>query len=1220
MRTIFLTIFLISMCTALSQNQPAPGDFNKIVDFLPPAPNAASIIKYGGISLNKNTGAPNISIPMYTVTNGKLSVPISLGYSSTGIRVDEIASRVGMGWTLNAGGVITRVIRGNPDDVTQRRIPYTTPGYDWSTYNFMRLIGEMSDQYSGYDSEPDMFHYNFNGISGAFVLDHDMTVVQIPQTANKIVYNFASTDWNFKITTPDGISYFFGGSSAREKTKRDQICGKTYNAYLTTAWYLKKIEHPNGQLIQFSYLPHEYTYDNGVAQTMYWTPPGSQPSGGIAGNCTSTNCSTPQNQTCINLTRTQGVLLNTIFVPGKTTVQFYYESRQDCGDKIISKIEMRYHGTGTLHSYFDLHYDWITSNLIYANQTEVGYDRTPFLKGVYERSSTGGAYKSHTFLYNDPAARPPRLSYSQDHWGYFNGKINTSFVPLPEQVEDRSRFPFATANREPQHYFAAKGMLAKIIYPTGGADTIIYEGNQIKELNKTRPKHELRCESTGTDFKTEVVKSNSFVLDASQNIYLRMECIDNSGTGNFDPLHNKGTVEILNSNGAEVFRKLLSPGDDQTQYPSLPAGSYTLNLYANGSVVTTRTTMQFYPTSTTTGYTNEPAPGLRVQTVLTSESNDSKPLVKKYYYGELNSLHFSSLHKVIKPIYIKEYKTRYFCPYCVGGNCAVNYLYCQNKSMSSSSINNLFDYTVSGISYQSILEGSGENFEGGAIHSTFYAQGDAGGSILMGDYVLNAPRTNLSTYMNGRPKEETILKRGLDGSLFPLKKTIYSYKTDFRHNKIIQAYLVNFKYPLHHYIDSCVANVSCPASFSYSIESFDLMKYDIINSWVYHDTLKEITYDQNGQNPLTTTTVFFYDNEQHLQLTKTKTWNSKNELVETEFKYPHDYPGQQVYEDMIVNHIIAPVISVQTFNGGNKATEVKTSYYNWGSGNFAPATVQKALKSHNLEVEGTIDSYDVFGNITQFTSRDGIPSSVIWGYNHSYPVAQITAATYNQAIAQLSVTVQSLQLLDGDALRTEINRIRTNIPSAKVTTYTYKHLVGVTSITDPNNRKVTYEYNAANQLMSIRDQDNNVVKKLEYNYALPQGTEPIFKIYFNDQMNQTFNCNSCQNGFMGSPVTYSVPYGKYFSLVSLQDANAKAQADLQANGQDYANKIGYCSTLLPCVGLDRKVIGCFCRQAVKIYTSSNQNANGTWTCNYYYRWPDGTRSQDYTETAQENCM
>lgn len=82
---------------------------------IPPSPNAASLGKYGDIPVSYYTGLVNTSIPIYTISDQDIQIPISLSYHHGGIRVEEEASVVGLGWSLNAGGVITRTIRGRDD-------------------------------------------------------------------------------------------------------------------------------------------------------------------------------------------------------------------------------------------------------------------------------------------------------------------------------------------------------------------------------------------------------------------------------------------------------------------------------------------------------------------------------------------------------------------------------------------------------------------------------------------------------------------------------------------------------------------------------------------------------------------------------------------------------------------------------------------------------------------------------------------------------------------------------------------------------------------------------------------------------------------------------------------------------------------------------------------------------------------------------------------------
>jgi len=66
-------------------------------------------------------------------------------------------------------------------------------------------------------------------------------------------------------------------------------------------------------------------------------------------------------------------------------------------------------------------------------------------------------------------------------------------------------------------------------------------------------------------------------------------------------------------------------------------------------------------------------------------------------------------------------------------------------------------------------------------------------------------------------------------------------------------------------------------------------------------------------------------------------------------------------------------------------------------------------------------------------------------------------------------------------------------------------------------------------------------------------------IFWNVQMSQNFQKNNCAFPTqIGSIVTYTVPSNKYSSLISQADANQKAQNDINANGQAYANANGTC--------------------------------------------------------------
>ena len=210
-------------------------------------------------------------------------------------------------------------------------------------------------------------------------------------------------------------------------------------------------------------------------------------------------------------------------------------------------------------------------------------------------------------------------------------------------------------------------------------------------------------------------------------------------------------------------------------------------------------------------------------------------------------------------------------------------------------------------------------------------------------------------------------------------------------------------------------------------------------------------------------------------------------------------------------------------------------------------------------------------------------------------------------------------------MRTELNLVRTNLPSAKVTSYTYKHPVGVSSITDPNNNTNTYEYDAFNRLVLIKDQDGNVVKKNEYSYATPDPAAEI-TVFYSQALSQSFTCNACYQDFSGPSMLYSIRAGKYYSLVSQAAADALAAGDMLLNGQEYVDKVGVCvntncRNCTNCDGVNKKCINGSCETGWRINTSSIRNKfTNQWTCTYHYYWfADGSISGDYTEVSGSPC-
>ena len=112
--------------------------------------------------------------------------------------------------------------------------------------------------------------------------------------------------------------------------------------------------------------------------------------------------------------------------------------------------------------------------------------------------------------------------------------------------------------------------------------------------------------------------------------------------------------------------------------------------------------------------------------------------------------------------------------------------------------------------------------------------------------------------------------------------------------------------------------------------------------------------------------------------------------------------------------------------------------------------------------------------------------------------------------------------------------------------------------------RFTIPANSYTSTISQADADQKAIDALNdggQNYANSHG-ECITIKWYNVEMKQSFQKNDCLGTETGSMVEYVVPAKKYSSNINQEDADNKAKAEIEANGQDYANENGTCETNL----------------------------------------------------------
>ncbi|NDV67890.1 hypothetical protein [Dysgonomonas sp. 25] len=498
---------------SMDQNETLP-------ELILPTPDAAALGKYGQYPVSLNTGLVQIDIPIYTINLPQTTVPISLSYHASGIKVDEIASMVGLGWSLNAGGVITRNVKGIPDKLYNLEKP---PGQNmpfefkysveflrnFDSQTKMDYLGTFYDNPVTHDLETDIFHYNFCGVSGSFRLDVDGNWIQLPLTGNKIEY-ISGLD-NFKITTTDGTAYYFGA--------KETVPSKGHTERHTTSWYLSWIKTIDGRSITFKYDTDNTLYVD------YYTSQQLKIGQSLQ--------DLPYFSENYNLSETEiSLRVKEIEFPEGSIVFSYNSDRKDRRKYRMTGIDIYSKGGGLIKAY-------LLEQSYFMNGPRLRLDK------VCTQNSSRKEISAYTFGYNYHQytmdlpkyfdyfdLNSNRPYFGQDLWGYYNGiSYNTHFISHSVKIP---QFEFANRAINPKYTQAC--MLNKITYPTGGYTKFEYENNKNmngEDVGGLRIKQILSYPSVESvplvkTYQYENVKENVVAHHLASQRYTRGDIIDES--------------------------------------------------------------------------------------------------------------------------------------------------------------------------------------------------------------------------------------------------------------------------------------------------------------------------------------------------------------------------------------------------------------------------------------------------------------------------------------------------------------------------------------------------------------------------------------------------------------------------------------------------------------------------------------------------------------------
>lgn len=1116
MKKLLVFLLLITQICCFSQQIAFP----KIV---PPSPTAYELGKYGQIPVGMFTGTPNVSVPLYTYNTRNLSVPISLSYSSNGIKVDQLSSNVGLGWNLNAGGAIIRIARDKMDEERGVLMPENVlQEYGYNTPEAMAFFQAAGEDDA--DTETDLYMYNFMGHSGKFVFNNKKSsepgvkrgIIMMPQTDMKV--EVLAT--GFKITSSDGIQYFF--QEEEITNSKTEGLGPQLPVIGTTAWYLTKIQHPKGDYVEFIYdTSYTLNYLTNITESATKMVPKIQTNcnGTVIGG--SADIQTISNRAIISSKQLSKIKSNKV-ENGEILIESNISHPEISSFKMISKITVK------------------DKDLMVKEKIDLTYYPTQndrmLLNGVQYLDPD----KNYSFEYYHADDMPARLSKGVDHYGYYNGKNNIHRYPDPMDPiikqylhPDLWEIPDG-ADKSVDPSKAIYGLLKKVHYPTKGYNEFEYEANSYYgnvDHYPTREHLYAQVLSDEEEWRVEdefITQQIGYTQDVDVIFFIGpTPCHDGQ-------MPNAAIITISDDLNNTLYSEARQAGSYQYTFTFYEGRVYTLKIKTVRPCTRGDLNLYYYPGNITTTTENIPVGGLRIKRVesFDSENSVNPNSIMRYYYGSKDALTISTGQQGSKPFYLTRSTTRDDCP-------PFSY-FITYQSLNSNSMRQLYSSSdVGTTSYQFVtVSYGGDNFEGGGIENEYFIMPDVQGNPLRGNPIDGTPWVN-SGWKNGLLKKESIFKVDESENPVLLKTTSNSYIKEDDLFDLVYGYSVVKKYHSsglnvnhtcteddvqsfslykycatdhsHHWwlpSGNCIApghdnrtmrydhpcyglDPDTVISFPDRIENLDVMEYSSNSYWFYQDSQTITEYDESGNPKAVTTTQYYYDNPEHLQPTRIVTTRTgDNKIIITKTDYPDDLLGDPYMSNLGSDgqYRISEPIRVRTYQKkGTDPEELlstqKTVYDNFGN-LYLPKLMQTAKGAEPLQNRLVYSAYDGNGNLREIYQPNGSRTVYVMGYNFTLPVAKLE----NVSISEINQNWLNAiyDATNESSLLTALNNLRTNLAninkSAQITTLTHIPLVGVHTITDPKGYRMVYEYDDFGRLKYVKDMDENILSENQYHY------------------------------------------------------------------------------------------------------------------------------------------
>jgi len=1090
------------------------------------SPNAMAMDKFGSNPVSLSTGVPDISVPIFNLGVRGLNIPISLGYNASGIKVEEFATNVGLGWMLNCGGAITDQVNGIPDfdpDGWMDCSKATPQGAMWEEqFPDEETFQNDTDYYfyeqvlkGVFDTQPDEFNLSYPGGSNKFYFDQRGNIYLESNQRIKIARQF----------TTDGTNRFIGFSMVDEndnqytfETEEDAI-NTNHGISFTPikrvpTFYLSQVTTPAGDTVTFNYGSVEYTINNQISETRFADPGTYQRPANVA---------QPTYQNSISTTDQTEMKLLSVSTSAGDTVKFSYgANRLDItASQPVTGISV-YHKT-TLVKSFNLYYDYFTSGVVGSTDPN---DYRLRLDSVQEAGKS-----PYRFTYSS-IPLPNRLSFAQDHWGFYNG-ANTNTILNP--VDSAHQF-LTGADRNPHPQYTQAGLLTGITYPTGGNTTYTYESNINfgPEITANQPVSRANCYSMPTGINT----SYFTVPTGAHDFLVSYTTLAPANDSNLElPPGPTTTIQIWSTSTNQLVHQFCSSNNYESASYLTP-GNYEIKVCAapTGSTLFINVYWRLAgESSSDSSARNYDCGGIRVKTMTDApDANPADAIVTNYQYTQDGDSTKSSNVWGVIPVYISNYNVMYTPE---GSNW---YAYTFNSQSNSSQLslssvsggNSFYDFVT--------VYKQGKSVNGYTTYK--FTNQPVGGGVVVWPYT---PLVAYNWFYSQVLESKTYKYNPGNKTYNIVNKTTNNYHFAFSpaNGSPFPSGITGLK------IAQVLPGIQRTGPLNPpSAPQFFVGEYSLNSYWFYLSGKTETTYDPADSTQFNRVNyTYAHDNTFHLETTRETISRSNGENYHILYRYPLDVFGSYAYNAspviekrvMINNGTADRLVKAELTQYLNHPGVFPTSYY----------TLNEVTSLDSAEIPlytgGTINSaylkradysYNSQMNLSGTVMDSQVKTAYQWGYNNQYPVAECKNAapndifydsfeegdgngTYNDAktghYSHTGSYSKALTGLDnGSYLLTywqnngagwvfetstvtvtgggysiglggtgvKIDDVRFYPANSLMTTYTYDPLIGITSTTDPKGEVSFYEYDTFSRLMNIKDTNGNIIKHMDYHY------------------------------------------------------------------------------------------------------------------------------------------